>query len=143
MKKGADGLLGIGEPRVVYQSRIALVLRRIQSEGIDRSLHRLGMMSSYSPGLLDHVDWDACFRMACRFDGAPEKMLKSMKEVRKIRREREEESRQTVAGQNGESTQMQQDESGNSEALASLLAELTGQSASPSVSSIPEGGMMP
>jgi hypothetical protein len=70
-------------------------------------------------------------------------MLKSMKEVRKIRREREEESRQTVAGQNGESTQMQQDESGNSEALASLLAELTGQSASPSVSSIPEGGMMP
>lgn len=143
MKKGADGLLGIGEPRVVYQSRIALVLRRIQSEGIDRSLQRLGMMSSYSPGLLDHVDWDACFRMACRFDGAPEKMLKSMKEVRKIRREREEESRQTVVGQNGESTQMQQGESGNSEALASLLAELTGQSASPSVSSIPEGGMMP
>lgn len=123
LRKGTDGQLSIGEPRVVYQSKIALILRRVQSEGIDRSLQRLGMMASLAPELQDHVDWDACFRMACRFDGAPEQMLRSMRDVRKLRKERENSTLATV------SSSRQREGTGSDGALAGLLAELTGNSA--------------
>ena len=83
-----DGSVVVQEPKVVYQSKLALVLRRLQSEGIDRSLQRLGMMMQAAPDLSDHVDWDACFRMSSRFDGAPERMLRSNRDVEAMRRER-------------------------------------------------------
>lgn len=88
LRRTGDGSVVVREPKVVYQSKLALVLRRLQSEGIDRSLQRLGMMVQASPELSDHVDWDACFRMASRFDGAPERMLRPMRDVEAIRRDR-------------------------------------------------------
>lgn len=66
---------------MVYQSKIALVLRRLQSEGMDRSLQRLNMMMQAAPDLADHVDWDHCFRLSTRVDGAPESMLRPWADV--------------------------------------------------------------
>lgn len=89
LRRTEDGDIVVREPKVVYQSKLALVLRRLQSEGIDRSLQRLSMMVQASPELVDHVDWDSCFRLASRFDGAPERMLRPIHEVERIRRERQ------------------------------------------------------
>ena len=58
LRQGRDGTMQVGEPRVVYQSKIALVLRRLQNEGMDRSLQRLNMMMQAAPDLADHVDWE-------------------------------------------------------------------------------------
>ena len=51
LRVGRDGSVAVGEPRAVYQSHIALVLRRLQSEGMDRSLQRLNMMMQAAPDL--------------------------------------------------------------------------------------------
>ncbi len=88
LRVGRDGSVAVGEPRVVYQSKIALVLRRLQSEGMDRSLQRLNMMMQAAPDLADHVDWDHCFRLSARVDGAPESMLRPWADVRAMRKER-------------------------------------------------------
>lgn len=89
LRQGRDGTMQVGEPRVVYQSKIALVLRRLQNEGMDRSLQRLNMMMQAAPDLADHVDWDACFRLSARVEGAPESMLKPWADVQAMRRRRQ------------------------------------------------------
>ena len=80
---------GIELPRVVYQSRIAMVMRRLQSEGIARSLQRLQVMAGMDNTLLDHLDLDRTFRLASRLDGVPEELLRPEATVKRIRRKRE------------------------------------------------------
>lgn len=92
LQKGRDGELSVAEPHVVYQGRIAMVMRRIQSEGLERTLQRLQGLSAIEPSLVDHVDLDASFRMAARFDGVPEKVLRSEHAVKRLRRQREQEA---------------------------------------------------
>lgn len=82
----------IDEPHVIYQGRIATVMRRLQSEGIERTLHRLQTLAALQPELTDHVDLDTTFRMAARLDGVPEKMLRPQSQVRRMRRRREAEA---------------------------------------------------
>lgn len=82
----------IDDPHVVYQGRIAMVMRRLQSEGIERTLQRLQALSAVEPTLADHVDMDATFRMAARLDGVPEQVLRPQAHVRRLRRRREEEA---------------------------------------------------
>ncbi len=115
LKQLSGGCKGVPNPRVVYQSKIALVLRRVQTEGIDRALARLGGMAQSAPDLVDHVDWDQCFRLAGRNDGLPEKVLRPMKEVARLRRQREKPVEDTVS----------EPEPGNGNPLAPLLARLT------------------
>ncbi len=80
----------IAEPHVVYQGRIAMVMRRLQSEGIERTLARLQTMGNMEPTLADHVDMDAAFRLSARLDGVPEQMLRPEHRVRRMRRERQQ-----------------------------------------------------
>lgn len=87
---GTRGEPSIAEPHVVYQGRIAMVIRRLQSEGIERSLARLHSMAALEPALADHVDLDATFRLAARLDGVPEQMLRPEHRVKRLRRERQE-----------------------------------------------------
>lgn len=88
LRADRDGGIVVREPRVVYQSKIALVLRRLQNDGMDRSLSRLASMLQMAPDLIDHVDWDYCFRQSSRVDGAPEQMLRPLREVRQLRADR-------------------------------------------------------
>ncbi len=77
-------------PQVVYQGRVAMVMRRLQSEGIARTLQRLQAMVGMDQQLLDHVDLDRTFRMAARLDGVPEAVLRPEVSVKRMRRKREE-----------------------------------------------------
>ncbi len=120
LRTGPRGELTVREPRVVYQSRIALVLRRLQNDGMDRSLQRLNLMQQSAPDLADHLDWDYCFRNAARVDGAPERMLRPLKDVQRMRREREEQ--QTLARQAISNPQTPTDPY---ESLNPLLEQLT------------------
>ncbi len=79
----------IESPHVVYQGRIATVMRRIQAEGIARTLQRLQAMGGMDAALADHVDLDRTFRLAARLDGVPEEMLRPATAVKRLRKKRE------------------------------------------------------
>ena len=66
-----------------------MVMRRLQSEGIARSLQRLQIMAGLDNSLLDHVDLDRTFRLATRLDGVPEALLRPEATVKRMRRKRE------------------------------------------------------
>ncbi len=83
------GEAGVEEPHVVYQGRIAMVMRRLQSEGVERTLQRLQAMLPLQPNLADHVDLDAAFRLSARLDGVPEQVLRPSHRVQSLRREQE------------------------------------------------------
>lgn len=97
VKENRRGESSIAEPHVVYQGRIAMIMRRIQSEGLERTLARLQNMAALEPSLVDHVDLDATFRMAARLDGIPEKVLRAEHAVKRMRRQREQAASQADA----------------------------------------------
>lgn len=76
-------------PQVVYQGRVAMVMRRLQAEGIARTLQRLQTMGGMDAAVLDHVDMDRAFRLAARLDGVPEDLLRPEVGVKRLRRRRE------------------------------------------------------
>lgn len=67
--------LKIAEPRIVYQSKIALVLQRLQSESFDRTLQRLAAISPYHPEAADNFEWDRSLRESARIEGVAEQFL--------------------------------------------------------------------
>lgn len=92
LKMAQKGEEYIEDPSAVYQGRIAMVMRRIQSEGLDRSLQRLQSMSSMDGALVDHVDLERSFRYSARMDGIPEECLRPEHAVKRLRKEREEQA---------------------------------------------------
>lgn len=82
---------GVAEPHVVYQGRIAMVMRRLQGAGVERTLQRLQNLLPLQPDLADHLDVEAAFRLASRLDGLPEQLLRPQHRVNSLRRAREEE----------------------------------------------------
>ncbi len=88
LKADRNGEPGIEMPQVVYQGRIAMVMRRMQAEGIARTLQRLQLMSGLDAGMPDHVDLDRTFRMTARMDGVPEELLRPELDVKRLRRKR-------------------------------------------------------
>ncbi len=102
LKADRRGELSVAEPHVVYQGRIATVLRRVRAEGIERTLLRMQSMLPIDPQLLDHLDTDKTFRMAARLDGVPEDVLRAEHHVLRMRREREEATAAAAATAAGE-----------------------------------------
>ncbi len=92
------GEAGVAGPHVVYQGRIAMVMRRIQTEGLERSFNRLQQLAGMEPGVADHVDLERAFRLATRLEGVPEGVLRPERAVKRLRRKREEEA----AARNGD-----------------------------------------
>ncbi len=125
LRRTPHGELMVREPRVVYQSRIALVLRRLQNDGMDRALQRLSMMLQTVPELADHVDWDQCFRLSARVDGAPESMLRPVKEVERLRRERAEQQQNAPTATQQANAEAQSAAPDPYESLNPLLQQLT------------------
>ena len=95
------GEVSVSEPHVVYQGRIAMVLRRMRSEGMERMMQRLQTMLPLGADLADHVDADRLFRLSARLDGVPEELLRPEYQVKRLRREREEEASAMAAAATG------------------------------------------
>lgn len=102
LKADRRGELNVAEPHVVYQGRIAMVLRRVRAEGIERTLLRLQNMLPLEAQLADHVDLDKIFRLAARLDGVPEEVLHAEHRVKRMRKVREEAAEAAVAQAAGE-----------------------------------------
>lgn len=90
LKPDRRGEPALDSPQVVYQGRIAMVMRRLQAEGIERTLQRLQSMAGAEPALADHLDLDRTFRLTARLDGVPEGLLRPEFAVKRLRRKREE-----------------------------------------------------
>ncbi len=90
LRRDHRGEASVEEPHVAYQGRIAMVMRRIQSEGLERSFARLQQLAGMEPAVADHVDLERAFRMAARLEGVPEGVLRPERAVKRLRRRREE-----------------------------------------------------
>lgn len=102
VKTDRRGEQGIDEPHIIYQGRIAMIMRRIQAEGIERALQRLQSLTGFDQSLTDHIDLDHTFRLSARLDGVPEHILRSESAVKRLRKQRENEQaalQQAVAQQ--------------------------------------------
>lgn len=69
----------IPNPKVVYQSRIALAIRQAESAASDRSIERGLALAQLQPDVMDNIDTDAYIRQTARNEGAPESLLVSEK----------------------------------------------------------------
>ncbi len=96
LQRDEHGEATVAEPHVIYQGRIAAVMRRLQSQGITAALSRLQQLSSVDPTVVDHIDLDRTFRLAARLDGAPEEILRPITAVKRMRRQREASAQQAL-----------------------------------------------
>lgn len=99
LRTNARGETELAEPRVVYQGRIATIMRRLQAEGMERTLQRLQAMAAMDPAVADHVDLDRAFRLSARLDGVPEEILRPESSVKRMRRRREADAAALAAQQ--------------------------------------------
>lgn len=84
---------GLLDPQVIYLSRIALALRKLQTESFDRALQRLAAIMPYHPEAADNFNWDTGLRDTARIDGIPEDFLVPQERVEAVRRQRQEAAR--------------------------------------------------
>lgn len=81
----------VPNPKVIYQSRIALAIRQAESAASDRSIERALSISQMLPEAMDNIDVDAYVRQTARNEGAPESLLVK-EEVRDERRKKRAEA---------------------------------------------------
>lgn len=92
----------IPEPKIVYQSKIALTLRKLQTESFDRTLRRLSAVTPYHPDAPDNFNWDVTIRDTARIEGVPEHFLKPLAKVTDERESRQQEAMAAQAAQAGQ-----------------------------------------
>lgn len=90
LNKDVSGEHVVEVPHVIYQGRIAQIMRRLQSEGIERTLQRLRSLSELDNSVADHLDLDKTFRLSARLDGVPECILRPQATVTRLRQRREQ-----------------------------------------------------
>ena len=81
-------------PKVEFTSRIALAMRLIENNAIDRTLERLMPMMEINPAIADNFDMDQMIREAARNDGINEDIIHKMQEIQNIRAQRQEQQAQ-------------------------------------------------
>ena len=82
MRRGEGRFL---EPKIIYQSKMALILRRLQAESVDRSLERLAGVMSHHPEAAQNFRWDTIIRETSRAEGMPEHFLAPFSQVETLR----------------------------------------------------------
>lgn len=99
------GALHVGDPKVVYQSKVALAMQQFQNSGMDKLMQRI--LPLYEAGrtdVLDNLNWDEVVRTYARNDGVPEQVLSSeevMDQIRQARQEQMEQERQMAMAEQG------------------------------------------
>ena len=68
-------------PKVEFTSRIALAIRMIENNAIDRTIERIMPMIQIAPELADNFDLDQMLRDSARNDGISEDVIKNLQEV--------------------------------------------------------------
>ncbi len=134
LRRDRRGEVSVAEPHVVYQGRIAMVMRRIQSEGLERSFLRLQQLAGMEPAVADHVDLERAFRLAARLEGVPEGVLRPERAVKRLRRKREEAAAESLApgGVSGPAESAAADA-----AAADNIARLLGGAGNPEPADVP------
>lgn len=86
-----EGPMGAGVvplPKVEFTSRIALAIRMIENNAIDRTIERVLPMLQIAPELADNFDIDQMLREAARNDGISEDVINSLQKVQEQREAR-------------------------------------------------------
>lgn len=79
----------IPPPKVEFTSRIALAIRMVENQAMDRTLERIAGLAALDPSIamraLDNFDLDEMMRLASRNDGTPESVLILLDKVKEGR----------------------------------------------------------
>lgn len=82
------------EPATIYNSQIALAVKRIQAQGFDIMYQRLMNVAQFSPEVMDEFDFSAAMREIARTEGVSEKWIRSKDDVAEIQQSRIEAQRE-------------------------------------------------
>lgn len=75
-------------PKVEFTSRIALAMRMIENNAIDRTIERVFPLIQIAPEIADNFDIDQMLRDAARNDGISEDVIRTVKQVAEEREAR-------------------------------------------------------
>lgn len=85
MRNGVQVGVALRNPGVTYNNKVALVLKRIESDAFVASLREAAELGQVVPGLLDHFDGDYGMRARARSLGVSERMLRPQVDVDELR----------------------------------------------------------
>lgn len=89
-----DGIPFVPDPEIVYTSRLALQMRAIQNEAVQRTLGQVAPLVEVDPSIMDHFNMDELVRGVARNEGLPEQFLRGKDEVDQIRVARQQAEQQ-------------------------------------------------
>lgn len=89
-----DGIPFVPDPEIVYTSRLALQIRAIQNEAVQRTLGQVAPLVEMDPSIMDHFNMDELVRGVARNEGLPEQFLRGKDEVDQIRVARQQAEQQ-------------------------------------------------
>ena len=84
----------VEDPKVSYQSKVALAIKALQGEGLDRVMARMLPLFEAAPDVLDNFDLDKIVRDLSRNENVPDRWLKDWEEVKDMRDQRAAEMQQ-------------------------------------------------
>jgi hypothetical protein len=92
IQQDAKGTLFVPEPKVVFNSRIALAIRAIELAASERSLQRAGMLmqATGDPSIMDNFNLDKIVREGALAEGVDADHLRDMGDIEQIRAGRAE-----------------------------------------------------
>jgi hypothetical protein len=92
IEQDAKGNLYLGEPKVVFNSRIALAVRAMEIAASERNLQRAGviMQATQDPSVMDNFDTDRIIREAAIADGVDANFLRPIEQVNALRQGRQQ-----------------------------------------------------
>jgi len=92
-----EGIPFVPDPEIVYTSRLALQMRAIQNEAVQRTLGQVAPLVEIDPSVIDHFNLDELVRGVARNEGLPEQFLRAKDEVDQMRVSRQQAEMQAQA----------------------------------------------
>ncbi len=89
MQDPMTGRIDVENPKVLYQSKVALALQSLQNTGIDRTLARAGEFAAVDPTAIDEIHPGRTIHLLGRNEGVPEEIFRTEEEKAELQQKRE------------------------------------------------------
>ena len=88
MDETGQPLLGVVDPEIAYNSRVALAIKALHNTAYFRVLESLGPLLQVDPTIIDNFNLDQIMRDVARNEGLPAEWMRLMEHVERIRADR-------------------------------------------------------
>lgn len=91
------GMWAVSDPKLRYTSRLALALKAVNNQALNRVLGMMGPVMQFNPAVADNLNWDVAMRDIALNEGVPVEWMPSEDEVGQLRQARAEAQMQAEA----------------------------------------------